>query len=148
MKFNLLSNESDISIEITGKIDRERMEQFSNILDHALLNKIDVEYRQKEGFLILKLKRNEYEKKKKKFLWFNVWIAGKYPNKNCILTIRDIEKCNISDEDNKTSQKQEVLIGGVYIKENDIYIGSFCERENIYGISLKVKRINITLEDM
>lgn len=147
MKFNLLSNESEMTIQITGKIDKDRLEQFSSIFDHALLNKSDVEYRQKESCLILKLERNEYEKKKKKFLWFNVWIAGKYPSKKCILTIRDVESCSIRDEDDKTPQRQEVLMGGIYVNDNDIYIGSFCEYENAYGINLKVKRINISLQD-
>jgi len=147
MKINLLSNESDMSIEIKGKIDQDRLAQFSEILDHALLRKSDVEYRKEEKCLILRLERNEYEKKKKKFLWFNIWRAGKYPTKKCVLTIRDIEDCNIRDENTGKPQNETVLIGGVYINENEIYIGSFCERENSYSIILKIKRINVTLED-
>lgn len=148
MKVSLLSNGSDMSIEIKGKIDKDRLAQFSDILDHALLRKSELEYRKEEGYLILRLERNEYEKKKKKFLWFNIWVGGKYPTKKCILTIRDIEDCNIRDENLKTPQNETVLIGGVYINDNEIYIGSFCERENAYGITLKIKKINIILEDI
>lgn len=147
MKVSLVSNGSDMSIEIKGKIDKDRLAQFSDILDHALLRKSDVEYRKGEECLILGLERNEYEKKKKKILWFNIWVAGKYPTKKCILTIRDIENCNIRDENHKTPQNEIVLIGGIHISDNEIYIGSFCEHENAYGITLKIKKINIVLED-
>lgn len=147
MRVSLMSNDSDLSIEIKGKIDKDRLAQFSDILDHALLRKSDVEYRKEEECLILRLERNEYEKKKKKFLWFNIWLAGKYPTKKCLLTIGDIENCNIRDENFKASQNETVLIGGICINSSEIYIGSFCERENAYGITLKIKKINIILED-
>lgn len=148
MRFNIISDESDLSIEMKGKIGKDQLEQFSDILDHAALVKSDVKYQQSDNCLTLKLERNEFEKKKKKFLWFNLWAAGIYPTKKCILIIRDVDICNIRDEDPKTTEKQKVLIGGVHFSDNKIYIGSFCERDNAYGITLKIKRLNITLEDL
>jgi hypothetical protein len=146
MKISLLSSEKEMSIEIKGKIEKDRLAEFSEYLDHATLKKSDVNYNKAEGYLILKVERNDYEKKKKTFLWFNIWVSGKYPTKHCILKVNDVESCDIRDED-IINKEDTILIGGVHVSDDEIYIGSFCEHENAYGITLKVKRINISLED-
>jgi hypothetical protein len=42
---------------------------------------------------------------------------------------------------------QEVIAGGIVFRDNEIYTGAFCEHENPYGITVKTRTVNITLED-
>ena len=150
MRINILSNNNEEHcVAITGKITKDDKTWFREVLNHAWLKKIDVSFKQQEKMLTIKLKRyEEGNKAKRKFLRFVIWDNSRPPTKDCLLTIRDIEKCDIYNNDPDTQQMQEVIIGGVAINDNEIYIGSFCQHENAYRITLSVKRINITLEDI
>jgi hypothetical protein len=98
---------------------------------------------------MIKLKRyKEKTKARKKFLGLTIWCNTIRPTQESLLTIKDIEECNIRDDDPQNPKRKQVISGGVTVSGNDIYIGSFCDHENPYGISLKVKRINIGLEDI
>ena len=152
MKIDLLSSNQDLCIKIEGKISKDEELWFRSILDHAWLKKVAVTYNQTDKTLVIRLKRHDLKKSKakKKILGFTIWNNNISPTIQCLLTIRDVEHCDIRDEDPKTPQKQEVIIGGVAFDNdnNEIYIGSFCEHDNAYGITLKVKRINLTFEDI
>ncbi len=52
------------------------------------------------------------------------------------------------NNDDKDKRKDEVIIGGISIKDKALYIGAFCEFENRYGITLIVRRIDIELKDI
>ncbi len=150
MKFFLLCDRlADFFIEEKGETSAQKIKKLSDVLDHAVLNKKDVKYTEKGNFLELELQRNLYEEKRKNFLGFNIWLANRYPTKKCILTIKNIINITVRDEDPDNPDRDHVVIGGISISEkNDIYVGSFCEYENPFGITLKVKSIDITLEDM
>lgn len=121
-------------------------DMFNRVLDHAWLKKTDLHYNESEKTLIIKLRRHDKKSKaKKKFLRFTIWINTIPPNIESILTIRDIESCNIQDKDRSSS---EVILGGITFDNNEIYIGAFCEYEEPYNIMLKVNKINVTLEDV
>lgn len=152
MKIQFVSDNNEIlSIIINIKNNKEKRdwcsrELFRTILDHAWINRQNVSYNSSERILIIKLKRHDDKSKaRKKFLGGIWWINTIPPNKQCVLTVRDIEDCKIRDE--VTNKSHEIIIGGIAFDENEIYIGAFCEYEEPYSITLKVKRINITLED-
>lgn len=148
MKIDLLSNNQDLRITMEGRITKVEELWFRDILDHAWLKKTDVNYNQTDRTMVIKLIRHDAkDKAKKRFLGFTLWNNSIPPTRHSLLTIRDIEHCDIRDEDPKTPQCREVIIGGVAFDNDEIYIGSFCEHDNAYGITLKVKRINITLTE-
>lgn len=149
MRVEILFSKEDLDITFKGNISKDEELWIRNILDHAVLKKGDVTYDQNNNLLRIKLMRHEKQSKaRKKFFGLVIWNTCILPTKPCILTIKDIESCEIRDEDLKTLQYQEVIIGGIAFEDNEIYIGSFCERDNAYGITLKVQRINIILKDM
>ena len=150
MKLKLLSDKEDISLTIINKITKEEVrcrDILRNILDHAWLNRDDVNYNSSESILTIKLKRHdEISRAKNKFLGFTWWFNAISPNKQCVLTVRDIDSCEIRDD--VPSKHQEIIIGGIAFDGDKVYIGAFCEYEEPYGITLKVKKININLEDL
>ena len=146
MKITILSSDSELSLEIKDQLDNYWKDYISYLLDHAVLNKSDVMYQESEGVLTLKLRRNLFEKKRKKLFGLNLLVFDKHNTQKSILIIKDIENCIIRDEDR--FNENEVILGGMSINGNEIYIGSFCEKENSYGITLKVKKLNIILEDI
>jgi hypothetical protein len=139
-----------ISIKILGEVTESDKVRLKNLLDldHARFNKNDVIYDTDKNVLVIKLRRHEAKTKaRKKILGFTVWYNRILPTKNSILTIKDVESCDIRDEDPKNPHRQEVLAGGIVFQDDEIYIGAFCEHENPYGITVKTKTVNITLED-
>ena len=99
--------------------------------------------------MTIRLKRHERENKaKRKFLGGILWNNSVSPTRECLLTIRDIEHCDIRDEEPKKYQKEVTITGGLVFNGQEVYIGSFCGYENAYGVTLKVKGVNITLEDI
>jgi len=86
-------------------------------------------------------------KARKKILGFTVWDNRFAPTKTSVLKIKDVESRDIRDEDPKNPHMQEVIAGGIVFRDNEIYTGAFCEHENPYGITVKTRTVNITLED-
>jgi len=118
-------------------------------LDHAWFYKNDVSYNASENILVIKLRRHEVKTKaRRKILGFTVWDNRYEPTKTSVLTIKDIESCDIRDDDPENPYRQEVITDGIFFQGSKIlYIGAFCEHENPYEITVKIKTVNITLED-
>lgn len=139
-----------ISVEILGEVTESDKIRLRNLLylDHAWLYKNDVSYNASENILVIKLRRHEAKTKaRKKILGFTVWDNRYEPTKTSVLTIKDIESCDIRDEDPENPYRQELITGGLHFSGNEIYFGAFCEHENPYGITVKTRTVNITLED-
>ncbi len=140
-----------ISVKILGEITESDKARLKNLLDldHALFNKNDVSYDAAENSLVIKLRRHEAKTKaRKKILGFTVWYNRYEPTKTSVLTIKDVESCDIRDDDPENPYRQEVLTDGIFFQGSKIlYIGAFCEHENPYEITVKIKTLNITLED-
>lgn len=138
-----------VEVLVVGKLGEIEKLWFDNLLDHAWLKKADVCYNQTERELVIRLERYAGKTKaRKKFFGFVVWRNCIAPTQDSLLTIKDIEQCEIKDDEPNNPQREQVITGGLVFNDEEIYIGSFCEHENSYGITLKVKRINITLEDL
>ena len=136
------------SRKIVDEIGKNECKMLQNLLDHARFKKSDVNYDKAEAKLVIKLRRHgENSKGRKNIFGVRVWDNKIPPTLDCLLKINDIEHCNIRDDDSQNPQRLEVIVGSSF-NNNDIYIGSFCDHENPYGIKLDVKRINITLEDV
>lgn len=149
MKIDVLSSDQDLHITLEGKITKNEEIWFRSMLDHAWLKKRDVTYEQNDSTLLIKLTRHEQTSKaRRKFFGLVIWNNAIPPTKQSLLIIRDVEHYDIRDEDPKIPQKQEVILGGVAFNNDEIYIGAFCEHENAYGITIKVKRLDISLEDI
>ena len=102
-----------------------------------------------DGEIVIRLQR--YAKKtkaRKKILGFVIWRNSIPPTIDSILTIKDIEECRIRDDVAGNPKRETVITGGIVINNNEIYIGAFCEHENPYEINVKVKKINVILEDI
>lgn len=149
MKINLLSSADQRCIAITGQISERDKLWFREFSNHAWLKKTDVQFNPYEKVLSIKLRRHEENTKaRKKFLKFVIWDNSIPPTQDCLLTIRDIEKCDIENQNPETQKINDVIIGGVLIKDDEIYIGSACRYDNDYSIILKFNKLNIRLEDM
>ncbi len=139
-----------IEIHIQDKISKADYIMLHNVLDHAHFNKNDVFFDSDKNELVIKLKRYQKETKAhKKFLWiFSIWNNRIPPTVPCILKIKDVDNYCINDDDPENPLRQEIITGGLIVFDNNlINIGSFCEHENPYDISIIPKRINITLID-
>jgi len=140
-----------ISVKILGEITESDKVRLKNLLDldHARFNKNDVIYDTAKNVLVIKLRRHEAKSKaRKKILGIIACWDNRYePTKTSVLTIKDIESCDIRDEDPENPYRQEVLTGSLHFQGNEIYFGAFCEHENPYGITVKTRTVNITLED-
>ena len=135
--------------KIVDEIGKTERKMLHSLLDHSRFKKSDVNYDKAKGKLVIKLRRHrENSKGRKRILGLRVWDNRIPPTVDCLLTIKDIEHCNIRDEDPQNPQRLEIISGGLVFSNKEIYIGSFCDHENPYGIELDVKRINITLEDV
>jgi hypothetical protein len=140
-----------LSVKILGEVTESDKSRMRNLLDlnHAWFYKNDVSYNAAENILVIKLRRHEANSKaRKKILGFTVCWYNRYaPTKTGVLTIKDVESCDIRDDDPENPYRQEVITGGIHFLESKIYIGAFCEHENPYGITVKTRTVNITLED-
>ena len=146
MKVEIQSSGENLIFKYQEKSPERFLKNFSEILDHAELRARDVKFLEQERKLVIILKRNLYEKVKRFFFGLNVWWANKDPNQESILSIKNIESIDIKGP--PKNSEEFITIGGISISKNEIYIGSFCMKENPFEISLKVNNIDITLEDV
>ena len=137
------------SMTIIDELTKTERKMLQDLLDHARFKKSDVNYDKTESKLIIKLRRHsENSKGRKRIFGIRVWDNIVPPTVDCLLTIKDIEHCDIRDGDPQNPQRIEIISGGLAFDNKQIYIGSFCDHENPYGIEIDVKRINIKLEDV
>lgn len=140
-----------LDLVIQGKINKFDKKHLRDILDHAIFNKSDVCFNSLRREFSLKLQRHSVTRRaKKNFLGLTFWDNSIKPNIPCVLIIKDAETIKIHDEDPDNLQRQEVISGGLIIKDsdNEIFIGSVCQHENPYWIIIKVGSINITIRDI
>ncbi len=139
-------------IMVSDMITTKERITFQRFTDHAWFNKEDVHYDSIKKVLVVKLKRHsENSKALKQFLRLRIWKNTVPPTINCVLTVKDVDSCIIKDDD---PQNQKVITGGLVVFgtntpfNNTVAMGSFCDRENPYCITIKINKINITLEDI
>jgi len=102
-----------ISVKILGEITESDKVRLKNLLDldHARFNKNDVIYDTAKNVLVIKLRRHEAKSKaRKKILGIIACWDNRYePTKTSVLTIKDIESCDIRDED--PFENMRILMG-------------------------------------
>ena len=146
MKIELLWEHDKIALTTTEIILPGRLYDIGKLLDHARLKKDDVSYDQSKGTFVIKMKRYNLLRR---LIGHFIWINSIVPQIECVLTIRDIAKCEIWDEDPRNPHRNEVIIGRLIIEnENKIFLGAFCEHENPFHIIINTNRVNMTLEDV
>jgi hypothetical protein len=136
MKLNLFFSSASVS--------RRETSQLSEVLAHSTLEKTNVQYQSEKKTVVIRLKRAVWGESK--FLWFRQRISKNSETIDCILTVRDVEDYNVSDEHADNPVTNVSL--GFDEKKKEVYLGSGCEHGNGYLISIRVSRINITLEDL
>ncbi|MHC4641060.1 MAG: hypothetical protein ACYS32_05400 [Planctomycetota bacterium] len=132
-------------IEIIGSENTYDRWLLPKLLDHSWFQKSDVIYDQSGRCVIINLKRyNSIMRFIGNLLWINIIP----PTIRCVLTIKDVKSCEIRNEDPDNPHRQEVISGGLcFLEDKVLFIGSFCEHENPYDIRIKVRSVNVTLED-
>lgn len=131
-----------LTFQTLGKEERSRLSQTLGLLDHARLNKTEVEYSPQERRVVIYLNRLGW--REKRILWTRFRIGEPKESTRCRLIIWDVEQMEVHDEH---PERTEVSVS-VEAQEDEIYIGSSCEHGNGFGITLKVKGINFSLDDV
>jgi hypothetical protein len=140
-----MNDKSKLLMKLDNLSTPDMIAEFNKKLDHGIIKKTDVVYR--NNTLILKISRNLFPARKRRFPFPGVWWKGRYPTVESQLTIENVEDYEIRNED-KDPRDNEVVIGGLSLRGNKIYIGSFCEQDNAYGISVRVSKTSIELKDI
>lgn len=135
VKFKLL-------YEPIESVNEAEVAKFAEFLDHALLSKSDVTYRADEKIAIISLNRLIWKEKKGR--WFRTRVGDEKRTLRCTLTIRDIESLEIHDEHAEVPQTKISLV----LRNREWFIGASCEHGDGYLISIKVRRVDVTLEDV
>ena len=130
-------------IKLCDFYTKEELNKLNAKLDHSIFRKGDINF--SNDTLFLKLDANVNNEKNS---IIKIWWPKKYRIQPINLIIRSVINWSVRDEDKQKSSQQEVIIGGISICRNEIYIGSFCEHDNQYGISIKVNKIDIELEEL
>lgn len=147
MELALLQEKNALQLNVGEDLRKHILSVIEELLDHATFRKEDVKY-DGSGSLEMLLRRNMFEKKRRHFLWFRVWVSARDPSCVCLLKVNDVVSCQVRDDDPTIPQKQEVTIGDIVFDDREIHINSFCGRDNDYAITLHVKRINVILRDL
>ncbi len=135
MKFRL----SSYSLE---KIDKVKLTELAVLLNHAIFKKSDVRYSEEEKNVVIPLRRLVLERRK--FLWFTTLVGDTTKTTPCVLIVREVQSHEISDEH---PEVLETSIGVGVIKDHEVSIVASCEQGNGYRLSIKVARLDLTLED-
>ena len=147
MVIDILSYPEKYRTIIEQKIESQRLKGFGEMFNHAIMMKSDVHYDENSRIANIKIFIHDSNSKAKvRIFGITLWRNAIRPAKPCILFIRDIKQFIIQDNDPPDPQRQEVLIGPIIISGTDIFIGSFCEKENNYCIQIKTEKINMTLK--
>lgn len=109
-----MGTDKGIRIRLAEDAGIGKWADFSMMFDHAILRKRDVSY--SERTLYLKVRRNLYEKKKRKLLFWNIWMAGIDPTADCTLTIRNVEGYEVRDENGGDPGRRRSSLAGYLLQ--------------------------------
>jgi hypothetical protein len=125
MEIELLSDNSDSLIRITEESDYHKQYKFCKLLDHAWVKKINIEYDQAAGTLMAHLRRyNRFWRA----LGTIIWCNAIEPTIHSTFTIREIDHCEIWDDDPHNPHREEVILGRLVMEEdNTLFLGAYCE---------------------
>ncbi len=146
MKINIILDIGELKFNKRKIAINEGLEFIAFLTDHAILNKNEIVYLEEERCFNMKLRRNDYSSHRHRLPIIRIWRKNKFKLVDCFLKIKYIESYKIKDEDDLNNN--EVIIGPLIYYDEGFYLGSFCEKGNIYELNIKVSKVDLSIEDI